>query len=117
MCSQKSGNSVIDGRSHMHGLQMAHAALQKSLSSPEWSNDHFYSAMAVYRTGAGVELGNDDDAMLDRWLEGADAVWKQEVKAKGDNISLAEALDKAIEGGMKAIGVRLGTQRDARGSF
>ena len=88
---------------------MAHAALQKSLSSPEWSSDDFYSAMAVYRKGAGVELSNDDDAMLDSWLDGADAAWKQEVKAKGDNISLAEALDRAIEAGMKAIGVRLGT--------
>jgi hypothetical protein len=65
--------------------------------------------MAVYRKVAGVEFSRGDDAMLDKWLDGAHAAWKQEIDSKGDEISLAEALEKAIEGGMKAIGVRLAT--------
>ncbi len=83
---------------------MAHLAFEKSLLSPTWGADDFYSAMAVYREAAGIEFG-DDDAMLDAWLDGAGAVWKQEVRDKGDKISLGEVLEKAIEAGMKAIGL------------
>jgi hypothetical protein len=67
--------------------------------------------MAVYREIAGIEFGKDDDAMLDRWLDGADAARKQEVRSKGDKITLAELLDRAIEGGMKAVGSRLATEK------
>jgi hypothetical protein len=108
MESHKSANSVVYKETHARGLQMAHAALQKSLCGLPWSCEDFYSAMAVYRKATGIEF--DDDAMLDKWLDGADATWKREVNSKGDKISLAEALEKAIEGGMKAIGVRLATQ-------
>ena len=110
MDSHSSANSVVNGETHAQGLRMAHNALQKRLlCGLLWSSDDFYSAMAVYRKVVGIEFDNDDDLMLDRWLDGADAAWKQEVRSKGDNISLAEALEKAIEGGMKAIGVRLAT--------
>ena len=91
---------------HDFALRMAHLAFQNSLCSPTWGADDFYSAMAVYRKAAGIELG-DDDEMLDSWLDGADAVWKQEVRAKGDKISLGEVLEKAIEAGIKAVGLRL----------
>jgi hypothetical protein len=117
MDSHKSANSVVHGETHAQGLQMAHNALQKSLLCRlPWSADDFYSAMAVYRKVAGIDFGNDDDATLDKWLDGADAAWKQEVKCKGDKISLAEALEKAIEGGMEAIGVRLTTKSPAEAS-
>ena len=104
---KKPANSVVHEATHFQGLQEAHTALQKSLlSSLPWSSDDFYSAMAVYRKVVGIEFRNDDDAMLDKWLDGADAAWKEEIKSKGDNISLAGALEKAIVGGMRAVGVR-----------
>ena len=37
----------------------------------------FYSAMAVYRELVGIEFDYDDDAHLDKWLDGAEAAWKQ----------------------------------------
>jgi hypothetical protein len=116
MCSHKSSNSVVPKQYHAQGLQRAHAALKKRLSCPTWGADDFYSAMAVYREVAGIEFNKDDDAMLDKWLDGAEAAWKHELKSKGDKISLAEALEKAIEGGIKAIGVRLGDQDAAQAS-
>jgi hypothetical protein len=115
MDSHKSPNSVVHRHTHIQSLQKAHAALQKGLCRPGWSADDFYSAMAVYRKAAGIDFGSDDDAMLDKWLDGADAAWKQEIDSKGDEISLAEALEKAIEEGMKAIGVRLTTNRGTGG--
>lgn len=108
MEADNTGNWVVYGETHAQGLQSAHAALQKCLlCSLPWSSDDFYSAMAIYRKVVGIEF--DDDAMLDKWLDGADAAWRDEVKSKGDRISLAEALEKAIDAGMKAIGVRLMT--------
>ncbi|HEY2124300.1 MAG TPA: hypothetical protein VGG94_02455 [Chthoniobacterales bacterium] len=112
-------NAVVLVENHAQGLQMAHNALQKSLlCGLPWSSEDFYSAMAVYRKAVGIEFGNADDALLDRWLDGADAAWKKEVKSKGDKVNLAEALEKAIEGGIKAIGLRLtaGTSRKLRTS-
>lgn len=99
-----SPNSVIHGQNHAHGLHRAHAALRERLYLSSWGIDDFYSAMEVYREAAGIDFNNDDDAMLDKWLNGADAAWKQELSSKGDKISLAEALEKAIDGGMRAIG-------------
>jgi hypothetical protein len=115
MASQNLANSLVDKQKHDHGLKMAHLALQHRLLSPMWSVDDFYSAMAVYRKEAGIEFRSDDDAMLDKWLSGAEAAWKQEVNAKGDKISLAEVLERGIQGGIKAIGLRLATKTPAEG--
>jgi hypothetical protein len=69
--------------------------------------------MAAYRRAAGIEFDDNDDAMLDRWLNGAGAVWKQEIKCRGDSVNLADVLEKAIAGGMRAVGLSVasGTRR------
>src|SRR5215469_6463331 len=115
MISHKLAIPFVHKRKHDHGLKMAQLALQHGLLSPTWSVDHLYSAMAVYRRETGIEFRNDDDAMLDKWLHGADAAWKQEIDAKGDKISLAEVLERGIEGGMKAIGLRVATIEVCKG--
>jgi hypothetical protein len=99
-----SDHPVITARDHARGLRRAHAVLKEHLRRPAWSAEDFYSAMAAYRQIAGIEFDRDDDINLDKWVYGADTAWQQEIKARGDRINLAEALEKAIAGGLKAIG-------------
>ena len=102
-----SSNAILPASSHKKGLQRAHAQLEERLRHPTWGADDFYSAMATYREAAGIAFRNDDDPKLDKWLDAAETAWKQELTAKGDRINLGEALDKAIAGGMKALGFRI----------
>ncbi len=114
MHSDTSAKSVVPEQSHTRALQRAHRVLEERLCGPTWGADDFYSAMAAYREVAGIEFNDDDDVILDKWLNGADAAWKREIKSKGDRINLAEALEKAIAGGMKAVGVSVASSTRRR---
>lgn len=103
MESYKSTHYAASGLDHARALQKAHEALEQRLLGPAWGAEDFYSAMAVYRKVAGIEFSSDDDEMLDKWTHGATDAWRQEVKSKGDKINLAEALEKAIAAGIRAL--------------
>jgi hypothetical protein len=96
-------NLAVSRQIHERAVQSAHNALAEGLRRPTWGADDFYSAMAVYREVAGIEFAGEQDAMLDKWLNGADIAWKEEIDAKGDAINLGEALEKAITAARKAI--------------
>ncbi len=98
-------SATVRAHKYPDALRKAHEVLAKRLHCPNWGADDFYSAMAVYRQSSGIEFNSDDDASLDRWLDGAATVWEQELNRKGDSINLAEILEKAIAAGMKAIGL------------
>jgi hypothetical protein len=114
MYSSSSDQFVIPARSHTRALHTAHALLKERLRRPAWSAEDFYLAMETYRKAAGIEFDHDDDSTLDKWVGGADSAWRQQVDTKGDSINLAEALEKAIAGGLEAVGVKVGTRTPHR---
>ena|SRR5579885_601852 len=110
MYRQNSNSLTVPERDHVRALHKAHAVLKERLRRPAWGADDFYSAMAAYRRAAGIEFDRDDDLTLDKWVEAAEAAWRQELRHKGDRINLAEVLEKAIAEGLKAIGVSVGSR-------
>jgi hypothetical protein len=93
-------------RRHHAAMEAAHKELLVRLK-PDYlgfSDENFVTAVAAYGRAMGYLDDDTPDRIHDAWHDAVNGAWRHELKEKGININLVDAVDRAIRESTIAIG-------------